>query len=491
MFLLETIFSLHNKFTSILEPVLVVITASTIAFVFCFLYVPSCIPLPLADEDKMLLQGKKSSNYCGEDSPKARLQCKEGTYSAASLLFLQIPEHAARTLFSCEDPLIFDWYTLLMFFGLYFFFTCWCCGIMLPSGIFVPNFLVGAAWGRLLGQFFYQFHPPMASNLNPGKYAVFAAAAQMAGVSRMTLTLTCMVAEGTGNVAFGLPTMIVCVISKFIADLMNEGVYEQYLEILAIPFLNFEPPAKSVNVSVSQVASHPVVTLRTVETVQHIYEAVVNTRHNGFPVVEDAAGPGHSGGLAGLLRRDQLCAILANRQFMKPAYHNRPTAAMMRRRTSQAQLFSSSPAGGGFFQGAIRTQGQSHDVIDEIPESETDSEEETPTSNFEATSTEAGRRVRLSELRLLPQELSQTIDLRPYMNPAPYAVLDTASLPKVYRLFRGLGLRHLCVVNRKNEVVGIITRKDLAVWQHAFHTKEDGSDSKPAVLPPSEGFCYH
>ncbi len=29
-------------------------------------------------------------------------------------------------------------------------------------------------------------------------------------------------------------------------------------------------------------------------------------------------------------------------------------------------------------------------------------------------------------------------------------------------MFRGLGLRHLVVVNDKNEVVGMITRKDLA-----------------------------
>jgi CBS domain-containing protein len=34
-------------------------------------------------------------------------------------------------------------------------------------------------------------------------------------------------------------------------------------------------------------------------------------------------------------------------------------------------------------------------------------------------------------------------------------------LQRTYRLFRTLGLRFLCVTNHNNQVVGIITRKDL------------------------------
>ena len=53
------------------------------------------------------------------------------------------------------------------------------------------------------------------------------------------------------------------------------------------------------------------------------------------------------------------------------------------------------------------------------------------------------------------------VDLRPYANTAPYTVNETASIQRTYRLFRTLGLRCLCVVNHSNQVVGIITRKDL------------------------------
>jgi len=63
---------------------------------------------------------------------------------------------------------------------------------------------------------------------------------------------------------------------------------------------------------------------------------------------------------------------------------------------------------------------------------------------------------------LSSRERSMTIDLRPYMNPSPYSVPHTASLARIFRLFRALGLRHLVVINDRNGVAGIVTRKDLA-----------------------------
>jgi chloride channel 7 len=41
-------------------------------------------------------------------------------------------------------------------------------------------------------------------------------------------------------------------------------------------------------------------------------------------------------------------------------------------------------------------------------------------------------------------------------------------------MFRGLGLRHLVVVNDKNEVMGMITRKDLARFR-LIHKKDHTS----------------
>ena len=53
------------------------------------------------------------------------------------------------------------------------------------------------------------------------------------------------------------------------------------------------------------------------------------------------------------------------------------------------------------------------------------------------------------------------VDLRPYMNRSAARVPDTYSVARVYDMFRTLGLRHLCVVDDCNRVVGMVTRKEL------------------------------
>ncbi|EGG20655.1 chloride channel protein [Cavenderia fasciculata] len=63
--------------------------------------------------------------------------------------------------------------------------------------------------------------------------------------------------------------------------------------------------------------------------------------------------------------------------------------------------------------------------------------------------------------RLTPQDMERFVDLRPYMNFAVVSIKNYSSLSEAYRLFRLAGLRHLVVVNVFNQIVGMITRKDL------------------------------
>jgi len=61
------------------------------------------------------------------------------------------------------------------------------------------------------------------------------------------------------------------------------------------------------------------------------------------------------------------------------------------------------------------------------------------------------------------------------MNLSPFTIQHTAPLTRVFRLFRTMGLRHLIAVNRSNEVMGMITRKDLSYFNSRFDIK--GEDS--------------
>ncbi|KAG8470049.1 hypothetical protein KFE25_006504 [Diacronema lutheri] len=62
---------------------------------------------------------------------------------------------------------------------------------------------------------------------------------------------------------------------------------------------------------------------------------------------------------------------------------------------------------------------------------------------------------------LTPEEEEMLIDLRPIMDLAPLSVLPTTPIDRLHALFRLMGLRHLFVADTRNQLVGVITRKDL------------------------------
>lgn len=53
-----------------------------------------------------------------------------------------------------------------------------------------------------------------------------------------------------------------------------------------VPLLPWEPPPLSNNIYASEIMSHPVVTLRTIENVGHIIELLKCVTFNGFPIVD-------------------------------------------------------------------------------------------------------------------------------------------------------------------------------------------------------------
>ncbi|XP_058795019.1 H(+)/Cl(-) exchange transporter 7 [Phymastichus coffea] len=358
----------------------------------------------------------KSLGNVNKTESHVRMFCSEGEYSAVAELWFQTPESTLRSLL--HDPLgSHSDTTLSVFIILYFILAFSTFGLSVSCGLFIPSLLIGSAWGRLIGSGLAKICP--TCDFVPGKYAFLGAAAQLGGEIRMTISLTCILIEATQGISFGLPIIIVLITAKWVGDFFFEGIYDIHIQLTGVPLLPWEPPPLSNNIYTSEIMSHPVITLKTTENVGHIIEMLKCVTFNGFPVVDPPNGERDEincySRLRGLILRSQLIVLLQNRIFNEYSEHWEKDLSI--------RIFRN-----------------------EYPRYPT-----------------------IEEVNITDEEKTYTIDLRPFMNPSPYTLKHSATLPRAFRLFRALGLRHLPVVNDTNEVIGMITRKDVAryrIWKH-------------------------
>ncbi|XP_018570923.1 H(+)/Cl(-) exchange transporter 7 [Anoplophora glabripennis] len=388
---------IRPRWMKVLEACIVAAVTATVGFLMMFT-INDCKPL-----------GANPTNY------PTQMYCMDGQYNALASIWFQTPEASVRSLFH-DPPDTHNATSLAVFVITYFMLAAWTFGLASSNGLFIPTLLTGAAWGRLVSIGMYYVFPN--SLVFPGKYALIGAAAQLGGVVRMTISLTVIIMETTGNISFALPLIVTLIASKWTGDFFNEGIYDTLIQLSGVPLLPWEPPPLVHNIYASEVMSHPVVTLKCVENVGHIVELLKLTTYNGFPVVDppltDQTEVTTYGRIRGLILRSQLIVILQKKIFNETSDEWEYITASL-----------------------FRDEYPRYPTIDQVSISE--------------------------------EEKTFSVDLRPFMNPSPYTVLHSASLPRMFRLFRALGLRHLPIVNDANEVIGMVTRKDLAryrVWRH-------------------------
>jgi len=249
------------------------------------------------------------------DNP-IQMYCNDGEYHVIGAIWFQTPEQSVRSLLH-DPPGSHHLSTLAVFFVIYFILNCWTYGLSVSSGVFIPTLLTGAAWGRLAGAGLETLLPNSGLG-DPGKYALLGAAAMLGGVVRMTISLTVIMIEATGNLTYGFPIMVVLIISKWVGDYFNEGLYDIHIQLAGVPLLGWEPPPLSANTYASEVMSHPVVTLNPMETVGNIVDVLKSTTHNGFPVTDppDPPATGRTfGKMRGLILRSELITLLQHKIF--------------------------------------------------------------------------------------------------------------------------------------------------------------------------------
>ncbi|XP_076458922.1 LOW QUALITY PROTEIN: H(+)/Cl(-) exchange transporter 7-like [Babylonia areolata] len=412
---------MYNKFVQMFEAVTVAVITATVGFLS--IYVNNDCKPQTENTNEMQVQ----------------FFCLDGHDSSSTNLFFDTPESSVRRLFH-EPAGSFEMVTLAAYTTLYFFLALWTYGLSVPSGLFIPSLLIGAGWGRLAGQSLQWLLPGF--QISPGKYALIGAAAQLGGIVRMTVSLTVIIMEATGNISLGLCIMIALICAKWMGDFVGKkmgcehGIYDMHVHLSSVPILDWEPAAPTSTIHAREVMSHPVTVFRMREKVGRIVDILKKEIHNGFPVVDEfdvdqllqSTDSTHQtfGRFRGTILRHQLIVLLKRKVWLEnPEY---------------AQL-----------QQTLTTA----DFRDNYP-----------------------RYPPIHHISISALERDYTVDLEPYMNTSPYTVHETASFPRIFRLFRGLGLRHLVVINSDSEVLGMVTRKDLARYKVTHHGGEMRMEEK-------------
>eukprot|EP01026_Neomeris_dumetosa_P067175 TRINITY_DN6542_c0_g1_i3.p1 TRINITY_DN6542_c0_g1~~TRINITY_DN6542_c0_g1_i3.p1 ORF type:complete len:536 (-),score=43.57 TRINITY_DN6542_c0_g1_i3:439-2046(-) len=402
--------SLHprGRRMKIMEAVFIACLTSTIQF--CLPLFFSCQPCPQTGDDSQPCprqDNSHSGNYVSFNCPD------QSSYNDLATIFFSTQDDAIRNLFSSQTAKMYSVQSLLVFFIFFYFLSILTYGVSVPSGLFVPCILCGASYGRLVGMFVVDMHPQ--HQIDEATYALLGAASFLGGAMRMTVSLCVIVLELTNNLTLLPLIMLVLLVSKAVGDGVGvKAIYDIHVDMKGLPFLDPQPEKFMRHITAKEACSRPPLALKRVMRVGDIVELLLNTYHNGFPVLNITEGD-NSQIFLGVILRHQLLVLLRDKKSFQS------NTAITERSNRAAFLYDPTD---------FRKQQKNLNI-----------------SQVQA--------------QLTRDHMDMYIDLAPYVNPPGFVVQEDASISKVYTLFRTLGLRHVCVIPRADSVIGIITRKDL------------------------------
>uniref|UniRef100_A0A5F9DJZ6 Chloride channel protein n=1 Tax=Oryctolagus cuniculus TaxID=9986 RepID=A0A5F9DJZ6_RABIT len=424
--------------------------------------------------------------------------CPNDTYNDMATLFFNPQESAILQLFHQDGT--FSPITLALFFVLYFLLACWTYGISVPSGLFVPSLLCGAAFGRLVANVLKSYIG--LSHIYSGTFSLIGAAALLGGVVRMTISLTVILIESTNEITYGLPIMITLMVAKWTGDFFNKGIYDIHVGLRGVPLLEWETEVEMDKLRASDIMEPNLTYVYPHTRIQSLVSILRTTVHHAFPVVTENRGNEKE-----FMKGNQL--ISNNIKFKKSSILTR--AGEQRRRSQSMKSYPSSELRNMCDEHvASEEPAEKEDLLQQMLErrytpypnlypdqspsedwtmeerfrpltfhglilrsqlvtllvrgvcySESQSSASQPRLSYAEMAEDYPRFPDIHDLDLTLLNPRMIVDVTPYMNPSPFTVSPNTHVSQVFNLFRTMGLRHLPVVNAVGEIVGIVTRHNL------------------------------
>lgn len=141
-----------------------------------------------------------------------------------------------------KHPQVNVFVTLVLFIVMKFWMSALATTIPVPCGAFMPVFVIGAAFGRLVGESMAAWFPDginmdgIIYPIVPGGYAVVGAAA-LSGAVTHTVSTAVIVFELTGQISHILPVMIAVILANAVAQALQPSLYDSIIRIKKLPYL--------------------------------------------------------------------------------------------------------------------------------------------------------------------------------------------------------------------------------------------------------------
>ncbi|XP_003791594.1 chloride channel protein 1 [Otolemur garnettii] len=131
---------------------------------------------------------------------------------------------------------------ITLFFFMKFWMSIVATTMPIPCGGFMPVFVLGAAFGRLVGEIMAMLFPDgilfdgIIYKILPGGYAVIGAAALTGAVSH-TVSTAVICFELTGQIAHILPMMVAVILANMVAQSLQPSLYDSIIQVKKLPYL--------------------------------------------------------------------------------------------------------------------------------------------------------------------------------------------------------------------------------------------------------------
>uniref|UniRef100_A0A671Z193 Chloride voltage-gated channel 2 n=1 Tax=Sparus aurata TaxID=8175 RepID=A0A671Z193_SPAAU len=403
-----------------------------------------------------------------------------------------------------KHPQVNVFITLILFIIMKFWMSAVATTMPVPCGAFMPVFLIGAGFGRLVGEIMAAMFPDgihadgSVYPIVPGGYAVVGAAA-LSGAVTHTVSTAVIVFELTGQISHILPVMIAVILANAVAQSLQPSLYDSIIRIKKLPYLPELGMGhhEKYNIRVEDIMVRDVRFITLNSSYRELQEMLLTGQLKTLALVESRGELGslelyliacflplHSLRLhdpAGLHRATAApvsalssAGPQAEARVPPPAgsrqWHPRSPAQPDHRQHTQLplrphprqRLLQHSPSGPlpGEHATGVRRPGALHDSIrGEARTKQEMYENERLKCRVYTFSVVSSVSLQIGEWE--EQQLDEPVDFKNCkIDPAPFQLVEQTSLHKTHTIFSLLGLDHAYVTSM-GRLVGVVSLKEL------------------------------